>query len=132
MGLVAIEGVFRYGMRTILIGLSREVEYALRSDLFAHLTRLDARYYQRNRIGDLMSRAMSDLSAVRMVLGPGIMYTATTVATFVGTVAVMARISPRLLLISLLPLVLVSLAWCATSAGASTTASKACRRSCPP
>jgi ATP-binding cassette subfamily B multidrug efflux pump len=110
VGLVAVEGVFRYGMRTILIGLSREVEYSLRSDLFTHLTRLDARYYQRNRIGDLMSRTMSDLSAVRMVLGPGIMYTATTVATFVGTVALMARISPRLLLISLLPLVLVSLA----------------------
>jgi len=109
VGLVAIEGVFRYGMRTILIGLSREVEYSLRSDLFAHLTRLDARYYQRNRIGDLMSRSMSDLSAVRMVLGPGIMYTATTVATFVGTVALMVRISPRLLVISLLPLVLVSL-----------------------
>jgi ATP-binding cassette subfamily B multidrug efflux pump len=109
VALVAVEGLFRYGMRTILIGLSREVEYALRSDLFAHLTRLDARYYQRNRIGDLMSRAMSDLSAVRMVLGPGIMYTATTVATFVGTVAVMVRISPRLLLLSLLPLVLVSL-----------------------
>jgi ATP-binding cassette subfamily B multidrug efflux pump len=110
VGLVAVEGVFRYGMRTILIGLSREVEYALRSDLFAHLCRLDLRYFQRNRLGDLMSRAMSDLSAVRMVLGPGIMYTATTVATFVVTVAVMVRISPRLLLLSLLPLVLVSLA----------------------
>jgi ATP-binding cassette, subfamily B, multidrug efflux pump len=110
VGLVALEGLFRYGMRTILIGLSREVEYALRSDLFAHLTRLEARYFQRNRVGDLMSRAMSDLSAVRMVLGPGIMYTATTVATFVGTVALMVRISPHLLLISLLPLVLVSLA----------------------
>lgn len=110
VGLVVAEGVFRYGMRTILIGLSREVEFAMRSDLFAHLTRLDARYYQRNRVGDLMSRAVSDMSAVRMVLGPGIMYTATTVATFVGTVALMWRISPRLLLLSLLPLVLVSIA----------------------
>lgn len=109
VALVAVEGVFRYGMRTILIGLSREVEYELRSDLFAHLARLDARYYQRNRVGDLMSRSMSDLSAVRMVLGPGIMYTATTVATFAGTVALMARISPRLLVLSLLPLLLVSL-----------------------
>jgi ATP-binding cassette subfamily B protein len=108
VALVALEGLFRYYMRTYLIGISREVEYELRSDLFAHLTLLDARYYQRHRVGDLMSRAMSDLSAVRMVLGPGIMYTASTLATFVGTVALMARISPRLLLLSLVPLALVS------------------------
>jgi ATP-binding cassette subfamily B protein len=108
VGLVAVEGVFRYFMRTILIGVSREVEYELRAGVFAHLLRLDARYYQRHRVGDLMSRAMSDLSAVRMVLGPGIMYTASTVATFVGTIALMARISPRLLVLALLPLLLVS------------------------
>jgi ATP-binding cassette subfamily B multidrug efflux pump len=108
VGLVGVEGVFRYFMRSVLIGISREVEYELRSDLFAHLTLLDARFYQRHRVGDLMSRSMSDLSAVRMVLGPGIMYTASTLATFVGTVTLMARISPRLLLLSLLPLALVS------------------------
>jgi ATP-binding cassette subfamily B protein len=108
VALVALEGLFRYYMRTYLIGASREVEYELRSDLFAHVTLLDARYYQRHRVGDLMSRAMSDLSAVRMVLGPGIMYTASTLATFVGTIALMARISPRLLLLSLVPLALVS------------------------
>lgn len=108
VGLVGVEGIFRYYMRSILIGVSREVEYELRNDVFAHLTRLDAGYYQRRRVGDLMSRAMSDLQAVRMVLGPGIMYTASTLATFVGTIALMARISPRLLLLSLLPLVLVS------------------------
>ena len=71
VGLVALEGVFRYYMRMVLIGISREIEYELRNDLFAHLTRLAARYYQRHRIGDLMSRATNDLSAVRMVLGPG-------------------------------------------------------------
>jgi len=108
VGLVAVEGLFRYAMRTILIGTSREVEYELRSDVFSHLTRLDARFYQRHRVGDLMSRAMSDLQAVRMVLGPGIMYTASTLATFVGTIALMARISWHLLLLSLLPLLLVS------------------------
>ena len=108
VALVAVEGVFRYYMRAILIGTSREVEYELRSDVFSHLTRLDARYYQRHRVGDLMSRAMSDLQAVRMVLGPGIMYTASTVATFIGTIALMVRISPRLTLLSLLPLLLVS------------------------
>jgi ATP-binding cassette subfamily B protein len=95
-------------MRMVLIGLSREIEYELRNDLFAHLSRLPARYYQGHRIGDLMSRASNDLSAVRMVLGPGIMYTANTGATFVGTIVVMLTISPLLLGLSLVPLVFVS------------------------
>ncbi|HJS58264.1 MAG TPA: ABC transporter ATP-binding protein [Vicinamibacteria bacterium] len=106
--LMLIEGVFRYYMRTILIGISRELEYELRNDVFRHLTLLSARYYQERRVGDLMSRATNDLSAVRMVLGPGIMYTANTGATFVGAVALMGAISPFLLLLSLLPLVIVS------------------------
>jgi ATP-binding cassette subfamily B protein len=108
VGVVLAEGVLRYYMRTVLIGLSREIEYELRNDLFAHLARLTARYYQGQRIGDLMSRASNDLSAVRMVMGPGIMYTANTGATFLGTVAIMSMISPALLGLSLVPLVFVS------------------------
>jgi ATP-binding cassette subfamily B protein len=108
LALVAVEGVFRYQMRMILIGLSRELEYDLRNQVFEHLARLSPRYYQRNRIGELMSRATNDMSAVRMVLGPGIMYTASTVSTFVGAVAVMLLISPGLTLLALVPLVLVS------------------------
>ena len=76
--------------------------------LFEHFTRLSARYYQESRIGDLMSRATNDMSAVRMVLGPGIMYTATTLATFAGTVSLMYRISPLLLVLALVPLLVVS------------------------
>ena len=108
LGLVIVEGAFRYQMRMVLIGISREIEYELRNQLFSHFTRLSARYYQRSRIGDLMSRATSDMSAVRMVLGPGIMYTATTLATFVGAVALMWRISPPLMGLSLVPLLFVS------------------------
>jgi ATP-binding cassette subfamily B protein len=108
VSLVAVEGLFRYGMRMILIGVSREIEYELRNDLFAHLTRLSTRYYQAHRIGDLMSRATNDMSAVRMVLGPGIMYTANTIATFVAAVALMLTISPRLTGLALLPLAVVS------------------------
>jgi ATP-binding cassette, subfamily B, multidrug efflux pump len=108
VAVVAVEGVFRYQMRMILIGVSREIEFELRGDLFAHLTRLPAEYYHRMRTGDLMSRATSDLSAVRMVLGPGIMYTASTLATAAGTIALMATISPLLLGLSLVPLVFVS------------------------
>ena len=109
IGLMSCEGVFRYYMRMILIGISRELEYDLRADVFQRLTLLPQRYFQERRVGDLMSRATSDLSAVRMVMGPGIMYTANTVATFVGAVALMGAISPFLLGLSLLPLVVVSI-----------------------
>ena len=109
VGVVIVEGVFRYYMRMVLIGISREIEYELRGDVFGHLTLLSARYFQSHRIGDIMSRATNDMSAVRTVLGPGIMYTANTVATFVGTVVLMMRISPRLLGLALVPLVLVSI-----------------------
>ena len=127
MGLVLLEGLFRYQMRMVLIGISREIEYELRNDLFAHLTRLSARYYQSHRIGDLMSRATNDLSAVRMVLGPGIMYTASTLATFVGTIVLMVRISPRAARRCPWCRCSSSPCWCATSAAASTTASRPCR-----
>jgi ATP-binding cassette subfamily B multidrug efflux pump len=108
LGLVLAEGFFRYWMRMILIGISRDVEYDLRNRVFHHLTLLPPAYYQRNRIGELMSRAANDMSAVRMVLGPGIMYTANTVATFGGAVALMVAISWRLTALALVPLVLVS------------------------
>jgi ATP-binding cassette subfamily B protein len=108
VAIVALEAGFLYWMRKVLIGLSREIEYELRNDLYRHLTLLPARYYQAHRTGDLMSRATNDLSAVRMVLGPGIMYTASTGTTAVATIALMLRISPRLLLLSLVPLVFVS------------------------
>jgi ATP-binding cassette subfamily B multidrug efflux pump len=105
MVLVCIEGFFRYQMRTILIGISREIEYELRNRVLHRLTLLPPAYYQRNRVGELMSRASNDMAAVRTVLGPGIMYTANTVASFLGAVSLMLAISPRL---TLLPLVLVS------------------------
>lgn len=106
--LVVLEGLFRYQMRMVLIGKSRAIEYTLRNRVYSHLTRLSARYYQGQRVGDLMSRASNDLSAVRMVLGPGIMYTANTLATFVGTMALMLTISPTLLGLALVPLLFVS------------------------
>lgn len=108
LGLVVAEGFFRYRMRMVLIGMSREIEYELRNEVFHHLTLLAPRYFQQNRIGEVMSRATNDMSAVRMVLGPGIMYTASTAATAGGALALMLAISPRLTLLAALPLVLVS------------------------
>jgi ATP-binding cassette subfamily B protein len=108
LALILAEGFFRYHMRMVLIRVSRDIEYELRNEVFRHLTLLAPRYYQQNRIGEVMSRATNDMSAVRMVLGPGIMYTASTVATFAGAATLMVAIAPRLTLLALVPLVLVS------------------------
>ncbi len=99
-----VEGVFRFLMRHILIGLSRLVEYDLRNDLFAHLQKLAPSFYQRNPTGDLMARSTNDLGAVRMVLGPGIMYTVNTVFTMALTVTILVGINWPLALMTLVPL----------------------------
>ena len=109
IGLSLIKAVFQFWTRWILIGISRDVEYDLRNDLFRHLLRLSPRYYTENRTGDLMSKLTNDLNAVRNMVGPGIMYSATTVVVGITTVAVMVRLDWRLTLMALAPLPLVSL-----------------------
>lgn len=108
IGITLIQAVFRFSMRWILIGVSRDIEYDLRNDLFSHLLRLATRFYQRNRTGDLMSKATNDIAAVRMLVGPGIMYTANTVVATVFALAVMLRLDARLTVFALIPLPLVS------------------------
>src|SRR5438067_3759781 len=112
LALIAIalgKGVFQFLMRWILIGISREIEFDLRNDLFRHLESLSYSYYQRTRVGDIMARATNDLNAVRMLLGPAIMYTANTVVFTVGALAFMLHISPRLTLYAFLPLPAISI-----------------------
>ncbi|MGB8592408.1 MAG: ABC transporter ATP-binding protein [Candidatus Acidiferrales bacterium] len=106
---IALKGIFSFLTRWILIGVSRDIEYDIRNDLLAQLLRLEPEFYVRNRTGELMSRCTNDLNNVRMVLGPGIMYSATTVVTFVLAVAVMLMISPALSLLVLLPVPIVAL-----------------------
>ena len=103
-----IGGVFQFLSRRILIGASRDIEYDMRNDFFAHLETLPLGYFQAHRTGDLMSRATNDLSAVRMMIGPSIMYSANTLLTFVVALSVMISIDPRLALWSLIPLPFVS------------------------
>src|SRR5215472_2178092 len=102
-------GVFRFLMRRILTGVSRHIEYDMRNDFFAHLETLPLAYFQAHRTGDLMSRATNDLNAVRMMIGPAIMYSANTILTFVVALAMMIAIDPRLTLYSLIPLPFVSI-----------------------
>src|SRR5688572_10049046 len=109
-GLAAIGGVFRFVMRRIIVGASRDIEYDMRNDFFAHLQRLDLVYFQRHRTGDLMNRATSDLGAVRQMIGPAVMYISGTLLTFAVALALMFSIDVRLTLIALIPLPFVSLA----------------------
>ncbi len=108
VGLTVFQGVFRFLTRMLIIGVSRDIEYTLRNDLFRHLETLSISFYQKNKTGELMSRATNDLSNVRMLVGPGIMYTANTVVTALFAVVVMLEISWQLTLLALLPLPFVS------------------------
>ena len=98
------KGIFQFLTRWVMIGISRDVEFDMRNDLFARLEGLSYSYYQRHRTGDIMARATNDLSAVRNLLGPAIMYTANTVVLMAGALAFMISISPRLTLYTFLPL----------------------------
>jgi ATP-binding cassette subfamily B protein len=110
LAVVSLKGFFSFWTRWILIGLSRDVEYDLRNDLLGHLVKMEPEYYVRNRTGELMSRCTNDLNSVRMVLGPGIMYSANTLATMVLALVLMFWLSPRLSVYVLLPVPVVALA----------------------
>src|SRR5437660_5763308 len=104
LAVAVTKGIFQYLTRWIVIGVSREIEFDLRNDLFQHLERLSYSYYQRTRTGDIMARVTNDLNAVRMLLGPAIMYTANTIVFTAGALAFMLKISPRLTMFAFLPL----------------------------
>ena len=108
VGLAAVKGFFLFWTRWILIGISRDIEFNLRNDLFATLEKQPAAYFQRNRTGDIMARMTNDLNAVRMLLGPAIMYSANTVLFTIGALYFLLRISPMLTLVALAPLPLAS------------------------
>jgi ATP-binding cassette, subfamily B, multidrug efflux pump len=109
IGIALLSGVFLYASRWILIGISREIEFDLRNDLFRQLEKQDSGYYQRYRTGDIMARMTNDLSAVRQLLGPAIMYSANTVLFSVGALYFLLRISPWLTLVALAPMPIVSI-----------------------
>jgi ATP-binding cassette, subfamily B, multidrug efflux pump len=109
VGVFLAKGVFQFLTRWVLIGISRDIEFDLRNDLFAHLERLSYSYYQRNRTGDIMARATNDLNAVRNLLGPAIMYSANTIVFTALAVAYMFKISPKLTMYAFLPLPVASI-----------------------
>ena len=109
LGVTVAHGILLFLMRWIIIGISRDIEFDLRNDLFRQLEKQSASYYQEHRTGDIMARMTNDLSAVRMLLGPAIMYTANTVLFFAGALYFLLRISPFLTLLALAPMPLASI-----------------------
>lgn len=103
------KGIFQFLTRWIVIGISRDIEFDLRNDLFRHLEQLSFPYYQRTRTGDIMARATNDLNAVRMLLGPAIMYSANTLVFTAGALIYMMKISPKLTFYTFLPLPVASI-----------------------
>jgi ATP-binding cassette subfamily B protein len=110
--LVAIslaKGIFLYAQRWILIGISREIEFDIRNDLFHHLEKQDSGFYQRYRTGDVMARMTNDLNAVRMLLGPALMYSANTVFFTIFALYFLIHLSPWLTLVALAPMPIASI-----------------------
>ncbi|MCB2198026.1 ABC transporter ATP-binding protein/permease [bacterium] len=101
-------GLFRFLMRRTIIGASRHVEYSLRQNLFEHLLSLEPAFYDRSRIGDLMTRSTSDIEQVRMVIGPALMYTTNTIFGFIFGISLMLAISVKMTLIVILIAPIVS------------------------
>jgi ATP-binding cassette, subfamily B, multidrug efflux pump len=104
-----VKGLFLYAQRWILIGISREIEFDLRNDLFRHLESQDSGFYQRYRTGDIMARMTNDLNAVRMLLGPAIMYSANTIVFTIGALFFLLHYSPYLTLVAFAPAPIASI-----------------------
>jgi ATP-binding cassette, subfamily B, multidrug efflux pump len=108
LALAIVRGIFLFLTRWIVIGISRDIEFDLRNDLFAHLESLSYSYYQRMRTGDIMARVTNDLNAVRMLMGPAIMYSANTFVFTAAALWFMVHTSPKLTMYAFLPLPVVS------------------------
>jgi ATP-binding cassette, subfamily B, multidrug efflux pump len=109
IGTTIISGIFLFLQRRTLINMSRYVEYDLRQDFYGHLQTLPLSYFQNQRTGDLMARATNDLSAVRQIAGPAIMYSEQTLFRVLIILPLMFQISIKLTLILLLTMPLLSL-----------------------
>jgi ATP-binding cassette subfamily B multidrug efflux pump len=109
LAIAITKGIFQFLTRWVVIGISRDIEFDLRNALFERLESLSYSYYQRHRTGDIMARATNDLNAVRMLLGPAIMYSANTLVYTAGALSFMIAISPKLTFYTFLPLPIASI-----------------------
>jgi len=105
-----VAGVFRFLIRQTIILASREIEFDLRQDFWAHIQKLPLRFFQNNSTGNIMAHATSDISAVRMFVGPSIMYSTDTGLRFLLILPMMLWMSVPLTIYALLPLPILSFA----------------------
>ncbi|MGH9465685.1 MAG: ABC transporter ATP-binding protein, partial [Thermoanaerobaculia bacterium] len=110
LAITALQGIFSFGQRMLLVTLSRNIELDLRNDYFRHLESMPPAFFHRNYTGDLMARGTNDLGAVRMLCGPAIMYSSSTLFTATGALAFMLALHPRLTLVALATMPLVAAA----------------------
>lgn len=101
-------GIFRFMIRQTIIVVSREIEYDLRGDFWSHIQQLPLRYFQNNSTGNIMAHATNDINAVRMFIGPAVMYSIDTLIRLIIVVVIMFTISPMVTIYALLPLPLLS------------------------
>jgi len=102
-GAAAVQAIARTFSRILIFNAGRNVEYQLRQDLFWHLCRMDPGFFRRNSTGDVMSRMTNDLSAVRMLFGPGILNVVNTAIVYVTGVWLLVHLSPWLTLVAVAP-----------------------------
>jgi ATP-binding cassette, subfamily B, multidrug efflux pump len=107
--IAALSAIFLYITRQVIIGASREIEFDLRNDIFTNLERQSPNYYHTHRTGDIMARTTNDLNAVRMLLGPAIMYSANTLVFTAAALPFMYHISPKLTFFAFVPLPMASI-----------------------
>ena len=105
--LALLAGCFRFLMRRVLIDASRDIEYEFRNDLFAHLQRQDATFFDGHNTGDIMSRTTNDMDAVRMAIGPGVMYVANTFSSLPMALVGMALLDWQLTIVAMIPMFLL-------------------------
>src|SRR3954451_15505285 len=101
VGAAALEGFFLFLQRRIIIGESRRIEYEMRNDFYGHLQSLPVSYYQEQRTGDLLSRATNDLASVRMLIGPAVMHSLSSLIVVTGAFVMMLRINREMSLLAL-------------------------------
>lgn len=104
IGAAVMQGIFMYFMRQTIVVMSRHIEFDLKNTVFDHYQRLTQKFYKNNSSGDLMNRISEDVSKVRMYVGPAIMYTLNTGFTIILVISIMISVSPKLTLLTLIPL----------------------------
>lgn len=110
LAVAVVAGAFMFVQRRLLVGVSRHLEHRLRVDLYRHLLTLPASFFMRERVGDLMTRLVSDVAAVRLAVGPALMYTLSTGTLMIAAVVLMVRVDGLLTALALLVVPAVALA----------------------